>query len=564
MTKLPNLKKSLLIGVLLASSAIPAIVPRVSAASLGALVKIGSYDSKSGIGAAEISAFDPATARLFTLNGVAKRVDIIDISKPSKPKKVGAINLKRLGVTDIQSVAVKDGIVAIATTVGAKTAPGQIFFADVQGKLFEQTRKSGVIVGALPDSIHFSPDGHFVITANEAEPSSYCKTNGVLSESTDPKGSISIIDMSKPSLKAVTLDFTAFNERATAITYAGGRIFGPGATVAQDLEPEFVTITEDSKYAYVTLQENNAVAVVDLASKSVVAINGFGFKDWNAAGRGLDASDKDGGFIIGNRAAYGMYQPDSIAALTTGGSTYLFTANEGDAREYACLMGGTSDTTLEAEDVRFGKNADSTVDATLKTDAILGRLKVTPFSPSSVSGAPVNAKTTVSAAYSFGGRSISVWAASNIEGVFPMKRLWDSGSFMEEYVAFARPAQFNADWNTTTGLINPLDSRSGSKGPEPEGLALGQAFGRYWLVVGLERDGGLMLFDVTVPSNPVFNSYINTSIPTGILTAGSAGDVSPEGLLFISAKDSPNGKPLVIASYELSGTVGIYTLVGPG
>jgi hypothetical protein len=558
-----NINKYAISAVFITLAVLPTVAPSASAESLGSLVKIGSFDSRSGIGGAEISAFDPASRRLFTTNGVAKRIDIVDISKPRNPKKVGAIKLAGLSVTEIQSVAVQNGIVAIATTVGAKTDPGRIFFADVQGNLFKQTSQIGVMVGSLPDSIHFSPDGQFVVTANEGEPSSYCKTDGLLPESTDPKGSISIIDMTKPRLAAVTLDFTAFNERATALTYAGARIFGPGATVAQDLEPEFVAITDDSKYAYVTLQENNGVAVVDLVTKSIIAINGFGFKDYSKIGAGIDASDKDGGVKIANYSAFGMYQPDSIAALTTGGSTYLFTANEGDAREYPCLMGGTSITTLESEDVRFGKNADSTVDSTTKTDSQLGRLKVTSFSPASVSGAPITTKTLVSTAYSFGARSISVWAASNLEGVFPMKQLWDSGQFIEAYTSAAHPATFNADWNTTTAVINSMDSRSGSKGPEPEGLALGTAFGRKWLVVGLERDGGLMLFDVTRPTAPVFQHYINSSIPTGKLNPSSAGDVAPEGLLFISAKDSPNGKPLVISSYELSGTIGIYTVVGP-
>ena len=39
------------------------------------------------------------------------------------------------------------------------------------------------------------------------------------------------------------------------------RIFGPGATVAQDLEPEYITVWPGHSTACVTLQENNAIAI---------------------------------------------------------------------------------------------------------------------------------------------------------------------------------------------------------------------------------------------------------------------------------------------------------------
>jgi hypothetical protein len=144
-----------------------------------------------------------------------------------------------------------------------------------------------------------------------------------------------------------------------------------------------------------------------------------------------------------------------------------------------------------------------------------------------------------------------------------MTQVYDSGSSIEQYLSTARAASFNADWNTTTGAVNAVDARSASKGPEPEGLAVGRAYGRMWMVLGLERDGGLMLYDVTDPTFPVFKSYINTSNPAGNLLqstkkTAAAGDVSPEGILIVSEKDSPTGKAMVIVSYELSGTVGIY------
>lgn len=535
---------------------------RVSAqAGPAELVAVGRWISGSGLGGAEISAYDSKTKRLFVTNGATNQVDIVSLKDPKKPVLFGRINLAKKGVKGIQSVATKDGLVAIATQVSSdKAAPGKIFLTDANGKI-SASAPNGIVVGALPDSVHFSPNGQYIVTADEAEPTSYCLSNGSLPTTTDPSGSVSIIDLSAAKLKASIVDFSAFNDRKNALIYSGARVFGPNATVAQDLEPEYITISNDSEFAYVTLQENNAIATVDLTSKQVVAVNGLGFKNFSSSG--IDASDKDSAVKIAPLNVFGMYQPDAIGQVTRGETTYLFTANEGDAREYPCLMGGTSTSSLEAEDLRFGKNAASSVDATLKSDAVAGRLKVTPFTPASVAGAPISGSTTMSAAYSFGGRSFSVWQASNVEGVFPLTRVYDSGASIEQYLATARAASFNADWNTSTGLINAVDSRSSSKGPEPEGLAIGRAYGRNWMVLGLERDGGLMLYDVTNPLEPVFKSYINTSNSSGNMlqstkNKAAAGDVSPEGILFLSEKESPTGKAMVIVSYELSGTVGIY------
>jgi len=542
------------------STALP--VQNVSAEGSSAeLISVGRWVSGSGLGGAEISAFDAKSKRIFVTNGATNQIDIVSIKDPKKPVLFGRINLAKKGVTGIQSVATKDGLVAIAAQVSTdKAVPGKVFLADVSGKL-SPSAPNGIVVGSLPDSVHFSPNGQYIVTANEGEPTSYCLTNGALPTTTDPNGSVSIIDLSASKLKATTVDFSAFDDRKNAMVYAGARVFGPNATVAQDLEPEYITISNDSEYAYVTLQENNAIATIDLTTKKVVSVNGLGFKSF--ATDGLDASDRDSAVKIAPANVFGMYQPDAIAQVTRGATTYLFTANEGDAREYPCLMGGTSTTALEAEDVRFGKNAAASVDATLKSDAVAGRLKVTPFTPASVAGAPVNASTSITAGYSYGARSFSVWQASNVEGVFPMTRVYDSGSSIEKYLSTTRAASFNADWNTTTGLVNAVDSRSSSKGPEPEGLAVGRAYGRMWMVLGLERDGGLMLYDVTDPTFPIFKSYINTSNPAGNLLqstkkTAAAGDVSPEGILFVSDKESPTGKAMVIVSYELSGTVGIY------
>ena len=45
----------------------------------------------------------------------------------------------------------------------------------------------------------------------------------------------------------------------------------------------------------------------------------------------------------------------------------------------------------------------------------------------------------------------------------------------------------------------------------------------------------------------MFTTYLNTRNGTG-------GDLGPEGLAFVPAKDSPNGKPLLIVGKQISGT----------
>ena len=522
---------------------------------------VGRYSTGAGLAGAEISAVDAASKRLFITNGAKNTIDIVDISNVKKPKLIKAVSLTANGVTGIQSVAAKNGVVLVAAMMASKTDPGRIFVMDVNGKL---RTADGIAVGALPDSVTISPNGKFAIVANEGEPTNYCLTNGALPETTDPLGSVSIINLSSKTPTATTIDFKSYSERQNAITYAGGRIFGPNASVAQDLEPEYAAFSADSKFAFVTLQENNAVATVDVETGAIINIVGLGVKNHNLFNAGLDSSDRDNKIDIVARNIQGMYLPDAIGTVDAGGNTYMITANEGDAREYACLLGGTDATKVEAEDPRFADVADTTVDATFKGSTIAGRMKVTQFSPANISGEAIKSTTKVLNAFSFGTRSFTVWKTNLNNGVFPADLVFDSGDAIERIIAQERPRFFNADWNTTSGFMNAFESRSASKGPEPEGLAIGKAYGRTWMVLALERDNGLMLYDMTNPVKPMFRQYINTSIPGGDIQVGSAGDVSPEGVLFLEAAQSPTGKPMVVVSYELSGSVAFFEVTAPG
>jgi len=524
---------------------------------------VGRYVTGAGLGGAEISAVDAASKRLFITNGAKNTIDIVDISNLKKPKLIKAVSFTANGVTGIQSVAAKNGVVLVAAQMASKTAPGRIFVMDINGKL-RPGLADGITVGALPDSVTISPNGKYAIVANEGEPLNYCLTNGELPETTDPLGSISIINLSSKTPTATTLDFKSYTERKNAITYAGGRIFGPNASLAQDIEPEYAAFSADSKFAYVTLQENNAIATVDVATGAIINIVGLGVKNHNVYNNALDSSDRDNVINIEKRNIQGMYLPDAIGTVDAGGNTYMVTANEGDAREYACLLGGTDPTKLEAEDARFADVADANVDAIFKGNSVAGRMKVTQFSPANVTGTKVTKDTKVANAFSFGTRSFTVWKSNTLDGVFGADLVFDSGDAIERIIAQERPRWFNTDWNTTNGFINSFESRSASKGPEPEGLAIGKAYGRTWMVLALERDNGLMLYDMTDPVKPMFRQYINLSIPGGDIILGTAGDVSPEGVLFLEAAQSPTGKPMVVVSYELSGSVAFFEVTAPG
>lgn len=581
-------------------AAVPALGQGVSLSFVGRAA--GGGMSSSG-GASEISAYSPGTKRLFVTNGATNKIDIWNVANPASPSRIASVTLPN--ATGVQSVATNGTLVAAATTVGAdstegKFEPGRIFIFDTSGTL-DPRAPSGVAVGMLPDSVHFTPDGKTIVVANEGEPRNYCQTGGQFVAANDPQGTVSVIDATAATLRASSIDFTAYDASAAAIRTAGGRVYGPGATVAQDLEPEYVAISADSKTAFVTLQENNAVAEVNLETRAVVRVMGLGYKDHSVAGSGLDPSDREvsssqGAIAINTWPVFGMYQPDNIATYTgVDGTRYFVTANEGDAREYPCLLGGTSTSASQAED---GRIKDLKLDATAfpdraaqETDAQLGRLTVTRFAPtaslpttwtatessqptqSPYGGQSIAAAASsvtgrgLTAAYVLGARSMTIWRAPAGTGVGTAVRVADTGDLMEQRAAALLPSYFNSDGNSSTGGFNSMDTRSDNKGPEPEGIAIGNAFGMTLAFVGLERQNGVMVFNISDPTKPTFLNYLNTTNYTATSGANyatntNAGDVSPEGILFVRASDSPTGKPALFVSYELSGTTAIYNVDG--
>jgi len=525
-------------------------------------------------GAAEIVSYDPETQRLFVVNSDATTVDILDVSNPNNPTRVSQIDASQFG-DGANSVAVKNGIVAVAIEAGEIDANGQVVFFDTDGNQLASAE-----VGILPDKVAFSPDGSKVLTANEAEPNS--------NYTVDPKGSISIIDISggaeNLSIDNVTnAGFTQFNNQKQELIDQGVRIFGPSpgddketATVAQDLEPEFVTVTSDSNTAYVSLQENNALAKVDLNAGEVSEIIPLGVKDHSQPENQLDPSDEDGKINFQNIPSLGMFQPDAIDNFQINGKTYIVTANEGDAREYEGDPGFVEEVGLQdlLDNGRLDLNDDGEADVagtqvssqeTVNDLLAPERLGELDFSNSA---GDTDGDGLIEQLQNFGGRSFSIWNESG-------KLVSDSADSFEQIIAdqinqgnLPKEA-FNAD---NTGN-DSFDSRSDDKGPEPEAITIGRVNDTPYAFIGLERIGGIMVYNVSNPSNPQFVQYVNNrdfSVDFNTNSEGEpsptetqlsqAGDLGPEGLKFISAENSANGNPLLAVGNEVSGTTTVYNV----
>jgi hypothetical protein len=289
----------------------------------------------------------------------------------------------------------------------------------------------------------------------------------------------------------------------------------------------------------------------------VTAIRPLGTKDHGVAGAGLDPSDEDGGtntnsgspaIRIGTWPVRGMYMPDAIASYTIAGQTYLVTANEGDAREYTGIPGGREDPRVRAHctaglDPTVFPGATGTAADPLLFDSNLGRLRVTIYPNGNDTGK--NGAGQCNKLWAYGSRSFTIWRTT---GTGALEQVWDSGDQLETRTQALTEAPFNASNDDAA-----LDSRSPAKGPEPEAVVTARFGSKVYAFVGLERVGGVMVYDVTTPTAPTFTTYLNTR-------SGATGDRGPEGLEFIPAAQSPNGKPLLVVGHETSGTTAIYEI----
>ena len=549
-------------------------------AGLPRMSLVGRYTSGGTVAVpslvAEIVAFHPGSKSLFvTVDTAAEpssfaRIDLSALPTTALANSTTATNLTaapRVNVAasvngggftagGVQRLDVSGNLLAIAVQSSPKTSAGVIAFYSLDSAGTATFLKK-VTVGSLPDGVAFSPDGKYLVVANEGELSSTFMTDGI-----DPDGSISIIQITNgvPADTATTLGFADFNvggSRRSELP-AGVRIGRPGATVAQDLEPEYVSISADSKTAFVTLQENNAVAVVDLANGRISKIFALGYKDYSTKNR-IAASDRYAGTssaLYNNPTQpaqlknypnlFGVYMPDGIATVTLSGKTYFLTANEGDDR-------GDFLTGASAETARFADLVASldptafpaaTVDA-IKTSQELGRLTIMAKDANGKFG-DTDGDGDYDRVYVLGGRSFSIWDADTGLQVF------DSGDDVERIVY--NDAADDATKSAALLKADQLLGRLDNKGPEPESVVVGQIGNETYAFIGLERASGILMYQITNPLKPKFVQYVRNT------TDLTDGDISPEGLKFIPAAQSPNGVPLLVVGYEVTGSVAVYQI----
>ena len=395
------------------------------------------------------------------------------------------------------SVAVSDGKLAVSVEATVKTDAGKVVIFNTADNSFVKQ----ITVGAYPDMVTYTPDGKYILTADEGEPN--------VAYTIDPVGSVSIISVEN-NYSVTTLDFSSFTVQKSALEIKGLRIFGPNASFAQDMEPEYITISDDSKTAWVTLQENNGIAKVNIAAKAITQIFPLGFKDYNTDENAIDPSDQDGTIALNKWKVRGMFQPDGIGVYDYQGSPYLFTANEGDTRDYTGFSEVARVGVLALDPIAFP-------DATLKQNAKLGRLNVTKY-------LGLSSKGTYDVLYSFGARSFSVWNGNTGAMVY------DSKNELEKISIDAKVYD---------------DLRSDDKGVEPEVITMGKVGKTPLAFVGMERSNAVAVYDITNPASPKYLKLL-------------AGVVGPEGVAFVPAAQSPSGKSLVIVSSEVNGIIKVY------
>lgn len=540
--------------------------------------EIVSYQTSKNWIYAINSSVKPAVVEVIdanTLDGNALVTDAEGVVTDTNLTSIYTLNLPdTAGLNgDANSIAVDNNneLLAVAIASGSAGVNGHIAFYDISGAT--PIFLKNVAVGDLPDNVVFNHAGTKVLVANEGEPAG----DYVI----DPEGTISVININDgvPADTAEHIVFTQYNSMQSELEAQGIKFSNPSGqmikgevrnyTVAQDLEPEYIAISEDDTTAYVTLQENNAMAIVNLADNSV-QIKGLGFKDWSKYQ--LDVSDKDGGIHFSSyQNLFGMYQPDTIVSYTWKGANFAISANEGDGREYIAFSGEAVENEGKAscesdfpqgiyewedgeelcisytdearvKDLKdFGvvsADLDNYVSANGGKNG-LGRLLVT-------NALGKNDQGEYSKLFAYGARSFTIWDNNGLQ-------VFDSGDDIERITASIHGESFNNDEDENVG-----DTRSDAKGPEPEALAIGKIGTQTYAFIGLERMGGILVYNVTNPYNVKFVEYFyNRGLVAG---ADITGDLAPEGMKFISAQQSPTHEALLIVGNEISGSVAVWQI----
>lgn len=480
---------------------------------------VGRANANGGV--AEIVTYNKDDKVFYVVSGVTQSIDLVKINSDGSTERKKRIEIgeiledKNINAGDMTSVSYSDEkkLLAVAVQDEDYKNNGHIVILDKDGN-FVEAYESGV----QPDMVTFTKDGKYILSADEGEP-----REGYDNGAVDPKGSVTIIDVENKSTKKVEFNIDIGK------ALKDGILLKKDSNPAEDLEPEYIAISDDNKTAFVSLQENNAIASIDIESRKINYVKGLGFIDHSVEGNEIDAvrgKGKNAKIDIKNDNFLGTPMPDGIAFLSKNGRDFILTANEGDAREWKNYKNTNSK--------KFDKkNADKKTEYLdpEKTDGLVeGRIHL------------------------LGGRSFSIYDASDLT------RVYNSGSDFEKITARIFPDFFNTSNDEDKGP-DKLDARSNKKGPEAENIAVLNIKDKTYAIIGLERISGIMIYDITDPSNPVYKDYFNNRIFIKSVNdkeevgLEKRGNIGPEGLCAIEAKDSPTGKPLALVANEVSGTV---------
>ena len=326
-----------------------------------------------GFGAAEKTAYDPATKTLYAVSeqGFVTVVDMADAGAAGG----SVVDAFAVGGGSLTDVAVCGGWLFVAAAAEVKTDPGHVHIyatSDLSAPV------ATAEVGPLPDSVLPNPACTMAATADEGE--------GVYGDSlVDPAGSTTLIsDWASGSPTVTTVSFAGlgtddeliaagvhlalplkaleyFDDHSAA--FSGDLDFAAARAAyapENNFEPEYVAWSADGSTLYVNLQENSAIVTVDAASATATAIHGLPLKDWSALG--VDTVE-DGACVLEPKPDfYSMRMPDTLVAFEVDGATYLATPNEGDDKEYGAYEEKTKFKDLVEDAATFGEDFAEFVD----------------------------------------------------------------------------------------------------------------------------------------------------------------------------------------------------------
>mmetsp|Transcript_87956 Transcript_87956/g.249112 ORF Transcript_87956/g.249112 Transcript_87956/m.249112 type:complete len:698 (-) Transcript_87956:318-2411(-) len=580
-------------------------------------------DLAYGMGAAEQMAYDPANKYAYTLSeqGVVHVIDYDDASSPQVLSSY-VVDLDGSTLTDVE---VCGQMLFVGVVASTKTDNGmvKVYSTVLRSSPAAPALLQSVTVGPLPDMLLASPDCTILAVANEGEGSD---SSGTL---VDPEGSVSLVDLSDFSVSTVSLSTGAtdaeleasgvhlplslnameyFDDYGAASADLNWTSARAAYTPATQLEPEYLAWSSDGSKLYVNLQENSALATVLVADGvgTVDSIEAYGLKDWSSSGgtEGIDTVE-DGACTLEFKPGFKtMRMPDAIAIAEVDGTPYIFTADEGDDKEYDNFEEKQKFKDVLEDGATFssdfpGFNASGSQGmADAFTNFGDTKMRIT------IGSAGVDYSTpsapTFKGAVGFGGRGISIYDVSGA-----ISRVWDSGSSFEKEQCAAYPWAHNAiqdeEFSSVWGVLynssdddmrelldemndpdeagcdddgsgqagacplgQTVDERSLKDGAGPEAIVLGVACGRLLAVTATEKQGTAFVYDVTDPTQPslLFLQHLSTASETAspgvAYAAGTLGDIDPESSRFLSAAESPTGNAGIMFAGAWSGTISFY------